>query len=361
MVGDFSFWSGKTVFVTGHTGFKGAWLSFWLTRLGAKVIGYSLAPETNPNLFSLLELGNSFESHLADIRESEKLASVIEGCKPEIVFHLAAQPLVRESYHDPLVTFDTNVMGTANLLQSIRGVQSVKSVVVITTDKVYQNREWEWPYRENDPLGGHDPYSASKACAEIVVSSFRDSFFSGANNSSLRIASARAGNVIGGGDWSANRLIPDLIRSIERSGELIIRNPESTRPWQHVLEPIWGYLLLAQKLYENKKDLEGAWNFGPNPTDNLTVRQILDLAYSVLNREASWQRDASGTNPHEAQQLSLDISKATSRLGWRPLTNAKQGVEMTLSWYERLIGGESAIDICKNQILNYQQLIVESA
>jgi CDP-glucose 4,6-dehydratase len=357
---DFSFWSGKTVFVTGHTGFKGSWLSFWLTQLGAKVVGYSLPPETNPSLFSLLEFGTSIESNIGDIRDATKLPKAIADCQPDIVFHLAAQPLVRESYRDPLATFDTNVMGTANFLAGLRGVTSIKSAVIITTDKVYQNNEWEWPYRENDQLGGHDPYSASKACTEIVISSFRNSFFSGANPDSLSIASARAGNVIGGGDWSADRLIPDLVRSLDDGKGLTIRNPESTRPWQHVLEPLWGYMLLAQRLYENNRDFEGAWNLGPNSTDNLTVRQILDLAYSAMHQAAAWHQDTSGANPHEAQQLRLDISKATTRLGWRPLTNAQQGVEMTLSWYRRLSAGESANDICAEQIADFQKLIVKS-
>jgi CDP-glucose 4,6-dehydratase len=357
---DFSFWNGKTVFVTGHTGFKGSWLSFWLTQLGAKVVGYSLPPETEPSLFKLLSFGSSFVSHIGDIRDAEKLAKAISDCQPDIVFHLAAQPLVRESYRDPLTTFDSNVMGTANFLAGMRGVESIKAAVIITTDKVYQNNEWEWAYRENEPLGGHDPYSASKACTEIVVSSFRNSFFSGVSSDAPDIASARAGNVIGGGDWSEDRLIPDLIRSLDSEENLVVRNPESTRPWQHVLEPLWGYMFLAQSLYEGKGQFEGAWNFGPIASDNLTVRQLLDSAYDTLRRPPSWKVEQSELNPHEAQQLRLDISKAAVRLGWAPVTNAQQAIEMTLSWYRRLSSGESANDICLEQISGFQKLVVGS-
>lgn len=327
--------NGRRVLVTGHTGFKGSWLALWLQALGARVSGISLPPETTPNHWDLLAL--DAQSHLVDIRDAESLRKCVSEINPEIVFHLAAQPLVRRSYQRPLETWSTNVMGTANLLEACRHVQDLGAIVAVTTDKCYENKEWVWGYREVDPLGGHDPYSASKAGSEMVAASYRKSFFSAPGSPLL--ATARAGNVVGGGDWSADRLIPDLVRAREAGNALEIRSPNATRPWQHVLECLSGYLMLGQKLLEGKPEFAEAWNFGPDREGNRQVRQVLD----ALKRkwpESQWQL-GNQPQPHEAQLLHLDSGKAREKLFWRPVWTFDEGIDATAEWYGRWMGQRS--------------------
>ncbi len=324
--------AGRSVFLTGHTGFKGTWLALWLARLGARVTGYALAPCTTPNMFALAGVEETLARHVTgDVRDLAALTAAMQAAAPEIVFHLAAQPLVRRSYRDSPETWSTNVMGTVNLLEAVRACPSVKAVVVVTTDKCYQNREWSWGYRENDALGGHDPYSASKAAAELVVQSYRSSFFSGAGG--VQLASARAGNVIGGGDWSEDRLIPDAARAAEAQQPLRIRNPGATRPWQHVLESLHGYLLLGAALLEQGAQHAEAFNFGPDAPDNVSVGALLER----LQRhwpELHWEVDAAdGAAPHEANFLYLDSSKARRQLGWMPNWDLAACLEHTAEWY----------------------------
>lgn len=319
---------GRRVLLTGHTGFKGSWLALWLQELGAHVTGIALPPESTPNHWSLLEAVDVKDVCL-DIRDAAALAHEMHQAQPDIVFHLAAQPLVRRSYREPLETWSTNVMGTANLLDACRRTKSVRAVVVVTTDKCYENREWPWGYRENDHLGGHDPYSASKAGAELVAASYRSAFFSAPNSPLL--ATARAGNVIGGGDWSEDRLIPDLVRAVGTQRSLEIRSPNATRPWQHVLESITGYLMLGQKLLEDRKEFAQAWNFGPEPEGNRTVADVL----SRLQRhwpEMRWHV-TDQPQPHEATLLYLDSAKAHAQLNWRPVWPIDQALAATAAWY----------------------------
>lgn len=318
---------GRRVLLTGHTGFKGSWLALWLTELGAHVTGVALPPDATPNHWDLLRLG--IPDHRLDIREYHALAKVMKDAQPEIVFHLAAQPLVRRSYRDPLETWSTNVMGTANLLESCRNTESVRAIVVVTTDKCYENREWNKGYCETDRLGGHDPYSASKAAAEIVAASYRSAFFHEANSPLL--ATARAGNVIGGGDWSEDRLIPDLVRAIAAGTELEIRSPQATRPWQHVLESVCGYLLLGQKLLEGRREFAESWNFGPGPEDNRTVEEVLAHLKSHWP-ELAW-KVTDHPRPHEAGLLYLDSTKARARLGWHSVWPLEQALTATADWY----------------------------
>ncbi len=324
-----SFFNQKRVLITGHTGFKGAWLSQLLINMGANVYGYSLAPNTNPNLYSILKLKSKLSAEkISDIRDYETLSNFIQNTSVQIVFHMAAQPLVRDSYDDPLYTFETNVMGTANVLEAIRNCPSVKSVVVITTDKVYENKNLDVAFKESDRLGGHDPYSSSKACAELVVDSYRKSFLNKKINPNCAlIASARAGNVIGGGDWSKDRLIPDIIRSKQQNKTLTIRNPNSVRPWQHVLDPLNGYMLLAKGLYEQKEELACAFNFAPDAQNFITVEQIVKrsgVKYEVVKDNSK----------HETQLLKLDATKAKELLGWRPKIAIDNCLKMTFEWYE---------------------------
>lgn len=328
---------GKRILLTGHTGFKGSWLALWLTELGADVTGVSLPPETQPNHWDLLDL--KIEDHRAEIRDFEAISKIVAETKPEIVFHLAAQPLVRRSYRDPLETWSTNVMGTANVLEACRHTPSVQAIVVITTDKCYENNEWLWGYREIDRLGGHDPYSASKAGAELVAASYRSAFFN--TETSPLLATARAGNVIGGGDWSEDRLIPDLVRATANKESLEIRSPNATRPWQHVLEPLSGYLLLGQKLLEYNNDCAAPWNFGPEPEGNRAVAEILDKL-SLYWPDMHWHMKEKA-QPHEATLLYLDSSKARSQLQWQPVWNIEMTLAKTAEWYRAWLGKESVV------------------
>ncbi len=327
----------KRVLITGHTGFKGSWLALWLSELGAKVTGYALAPETDPSHFALL--GIKINHIEGDIRDRKKLQDVFKAYQPEIVFHLAAQPLVRRSYRDPALTFDTNIMGTVNLLEACRVTSSVRVIVNITSDKCYENQEWVWGYRENDPMGGYDPYSASKGAAEIVTASYRRSFFNnddyGKNHETL-VATCRAGNVIGGGDWSEDRLIPDIVRAIQKGETLQIRSPEATRPWQHVLDALSGYLLLGQKLLEGNTTYADAWNFGPSDTDTLRVRELC-TRFEALWPTARFEWTEEPSTLHEASTLKLDCSKAHTLLQWHGKWSADQTIEKTVEWYRHYI------------------------
>jgi CDP-glucose 4,6-dehydratase len=346
---DAQFWRGKRVLVTGHTGFKGAWLALWLQRLGAEVIGIALPPTTQPSLFALLSDKPWMQSHLCDIRNAQALASLLKIAQPEVVFHLAAQALVRASYQQPLETFETNVMGTANLLDAIRAVDTVRVVVAVTTDKVYQNREWCYPYREEDALGGHDPYSASKAAAEMVIASFRASFLQAAG---VALASARAGNVIGGGDWSADRLLPDAVRAWQAKTPLLIRNPQATRPWQHVLEPLFGYLRLAEQLW-TQPELAGAYNFGPSSHEVASVRQVIELAYSPYEYCVTSYENSSA-QPHEANALALETAKARAVLGLQPRWSLAESVTHTMAWYRAQQAGADARDLCLAEMAAFE-------
>lgn len=340
---DSKFWSGKRVLLTGHTGFKGSWLTLWLRRLGANVTGFALPPPTDPSLYHLAQLHEDSDSVIGDIRDAGLVSRTVANIQPEIVIHMAAQPLVRYSYAHPVETYHTNVLGTAHVLDAIRHVSSVKAVVNVTTDKCYENREWVWGYRENDALGGHDPYSNSKGCAELVTAAFRNSYFHPASygrTHQVAIATARAGNVIGGGDWSEDRLIPDFFRAI-RSGEpLRIRSPKSIRPWQHVLEPLAGYLLLAERLYLNGDAYSDAWNFGPNESDTQTVAWVVNRLSTRWGGGAHWEPDDTVT-PHEAHYLKLDCSKARHRLGWYPKWTLEESLERIVSWHKAHENGEN--------------------
>ena len=353
---DASFWKDKRVFLTGHTGFKGGWFSVWLASMGAKVTGYALAPNTSPNFFDVVGIASLLDkNYIADIRDLSLLKLAMEKANPEIVIHMAAQPLVRHSYEDPLGTFSTNVMGTANVLEVARKIDGVKAIVVVTTDKCYENQEWLWGYRENEPLGGADPYSGSKACAELVTSAYRQSFFSGnVATSNAAVASARAGNVIGGGDWSVDRLVPDALAAFEVNKPLVLRNPLATRPWQHVLEPLSGYLVLAQALFEHGKNFASAWNFGPGDEGNQTVEKVIDALSGAWGNTAKWQQDPQA-QPHEAHLLKLDCSKAHQQLGWVPKWQLKQSIEKIVQWHKAFKTGKDMKAISLEQIKQYLQ------
>jgi CDP-glucose 4,6-dehydratase len=338
---------GKRVLVTGHTGFKGSWLSLWLKHLGAEVVGISLAPDTRPSHWRLLGLESTLQHHELDIRHAAEVASVLRASQPEVVFHLAAQPLVRRSYRDPLETWATNVMGTANLLEACRQTRSLRAILAVTTDKCYENREWAWGYRETDRLGGHDPYSASKAGSELVAASYSRSFFH--TDGAPLLATARAGNVIGGGDWSEDRLIPDLVRAMAAHKSLEIRSPNATRPWQHVLESLSGYLLLGQKLIEGDRNFDGAWNFGPERSGNRTVADVLNRLQTHWP-EMQWHQTAA-PQPHEANWLYLDSAKAHTQLGWQPVWNLDTTLEKTADWYRTF--QSSQITISAKQLSQY--------
>ncbi|MBU0750991.1 MAG: CDP-glucose 4,6-dehydratase [Gammaproteobacteria bacterium] len=344
-----SFWHGRRVFLTGHTGFKGGWLSLWLQNMGAEVHGYALEPPTQPNLFEVARVAEGMASStIADIRDAGALAQTMQRARPEVVFHLAAQPLVRHSYAAPVETYATNVMGTVHLLEAARATPSVRAVVNVTTDKCYENREWIWPYRENEALGGHDPYSSSKACAEIVTAAWRRSFLDAAG---VQIASARAGNVIGGGDWAADRLLPDFLRAMDAGRPLVVRSPGAIRPWQHVLEPLTGYLILAEKLCTEGAVFAEAWNFGPDEADARPVQWIVEMLCSRVPG-ATWHCD-SAPQPHEANTLRLDSAKAHARLGWRPRWDLERALAATLDWHLAWKAGGAMANFCLDQIEAY--------
>jgi CDP-glucose 4,6-dehydratase len=343
------FWFGKHVLLTGHSGFKGSWLALWLTSLGAEVTGVSLPPATTPDLFSLANIGAKLSSHFCDIRDAAALSSIVQTVRPEVVFHLAAQPLVRASYADPIGTITSNVIGSANLLEALRGTDSVRVVIMVTTDKVYQNLEQPYPYREGDALGGHDPYSASKAASEIIIASYRDSFLA---KQGVAVATARAGNVIGGGDWSNDRLIPDAVRAWENGQTLDIRRPLAIRPWQHVLEPLHGYMTLAKHLWCNP-NLAGAWNFGPNPHEASTVRDVVEYARQAYGSGDVRYGDGN-LGPHEAGWLALETSKARLELGLRPKWGLQEAVGRTMSWYKAQRQGANVHTLCLDEISAYE-------
>jgi CDP-glucose 4,6-dehydratase len=326
-------YAGRRVFVTGHTGFKGSWLSYWLTQLGADVTGYALEPPTEPSLFEALDLDGLVRHIIADVRDADRLADELRTARPEVVFHLAAQPIVRESYSQPRATFDTNVMGTVNLLEAVRACDSVAATVVVTSDKCYRNHDDGRPFVEDDAMGGRDPYSASKGCAELVAAAYSESFF---GTGAAGVASARAGNVIGGGDWAPDRIVPDCVRALTAGRPLQVRNPDAVRPWQHVLEPLAGYLLLGAALVGDARAFEGAWNFGPAVEEGaLTVRWVVDQFIEEWG-SGSWLTPEKGApQPHEAHVLSLDSSKAKARLGWAPVWGSTEAVRRTAAWYGR--------------------------
>jgi CDP-glucose 4,6-dehydratase len=350
-----SFWQGKRVFLTGHTGFKGAWLSLWLSKLGAKVTGFALEPPTTPSLFRIASIDEKVISCTGDIRNFDFFSNQVSTAKPEIVIHMAAQALVRESYKNPVDTYATNIMGTVHLLEIIRTVPSVKAAVIVTSDKCYENRERSQAYRENEPMGGYDPYSSSKGCAELATNAYRRSFFNPAvpESSPALIATVRAGNVIGGGDWAEDRIIPDCMKAILENRKIIIRNPDAIRPWQHVLEPLHGYLILAQKLYENGKSYAEPWNFGPDDQDAITVKDLVKKLCDMWKGKAEFTV-SNDAGPHEAHFLKLDSTKARSRLGWKPVWNINRALESITDWYEAFQDGQTMSDVCLKQIEEYE-------
>lgn len=352
---DLNFWQGKKVFITGHTGFKGSWLSLWLQNLQAQITGYALAPHTQPNLFELAAVADNMDHIIGDINDYQSLQQALQATQPEIVFHLAAQALVQHSYQNPIETYATNVMGTVHLLEAVRHCKSVKVVVIITSDKCYENKEWEWSYRENEPMGGYDPYSNSKGCAELVTASYRNSFFNPKDFAAhgKAIASVRAGNVIGGGDWSANRLIPDIMNAFVKNEAVIIRNPDAIRPWQHVLEPLSGYLLLAEKLWQTPTEYVEGWNFGPYESDVKPVHWIVDHLAQRWGNNTQWKLDQN-QHPHEAKYLKLDISKAKQKLGWSPQLNLEQALNYITAWYKAWQLKQDLRHITLSQIQDYQ-------
>jgi len=346
------FWRGKRVFMTGHTGFKGGWLSLWLQAMGAEVHGYALDPPTEPNLFSVAEVGKDMaSSEIADVRDADKLCRAMQAARPEVVFHLAAQSLVRHSYAQPAETYAVNVMGTVHLLDAVLNTPGVKAVVNITTDKCYENREWVWGYRENEPMGGVDPYSSSKGCAELVTSAYRRSFLEPAG---IALASARAGNVIGGGDWAADRLIPDFLRALDADEILKIRSLQAVRPWQHVLEPLAGYLMLAERLCSDGASFAEAWNFGPADMDARSVQWIVERL-AEISKDINWQCDEA-PQPYEANYLKLDSSKARSQLGWHPRWKLVKALDKTVEWHQAWRSGQDMRTTTLTQIAGYQTL-----
>lgn len=350
-------WKGRRVFLTGHTGFKGSWLALWLSRLGAQVRGYALDPCTEPNLFDRASVGNVAEDVRGDVRDFAKLEATVTQFAPEVVFHLAAQPLVRRSYADPIGTYSTNVMGTVHLMEAIRKTPSVRAIVCVATDKCYQNQGWIWPYRESDPLGGYDPYASSKACAEIISAAYRSSFFpiDKLREHHVALATARAGNVIGGGDWSEDRLIPDLIRGFRSKQPVLIRHPDAIRPWQHVLDPLRGYLMLAQQLLAAPAQFSSAYNFGPSDDDIWPVERIANKLASMWGNGASWTRDVV-PSVHEDHVLRLDASKARSELGWKPRLNIETALDWTIAWYRVWNQGDDVAEFTEQQIDEYEQI-----
>ncbi len=346
-----TFWNGKKVFVTGHTGFKGSWLSLWLLKMGAIVKGFALEPNTNPSLFIAAKLSSDMESEIFNILDLKQLTKSMLNFNPDVLIHMAAQPLVRHSYNDPVETYTTNVIGTVNVLEAARKCKNLKSIISVTSDKCYENKEWSWGYRENEPMGGYDPYSSSKGCAELVTSAYRNSFF--ISNDTPNLASARAGNVIGGGDWAEDRLIPDILRSFENNIPVVIRNPMATRPWQHVLEPLAGYMILAEHLFDIGSDYSEGWNFGPNDNDCKSVNWILNKMVEKWGNGVSWIHDKNN-NPHEAGYLKLDCSKAASKLNWRPKWDLEFTLHSIINWHQNYLSGKNIQEECLKEIFNYQ-------
>ncbi|GAA3722719.1 CDP-glucose 4,6-dehydratase [Sphingomonas cynarae] len=343
------FWAGKRVFLTGHTGFKGSWLSLWLQAMGAKVTGFALAPPTSPSLFDVARVADGMTSIIGDIRDAAALEAALVAADPELVLHMAAQPLVRASYDDPVGTYATNVMGTVHLLEAVRRAPSVRACVVVTTDKCYENREWVWGYREDEPMGGYDPYSNSKGCAELVISAYRRSFLTAQG---IALASGRAGNVIGGGDWATDRLIPDILRAVESGSPVMIRNPLAIRPWQHVLEPLSGYLVLAEALCHDAANAAQAWNFGPRDDDARPVQWIVERMCDAWGEGATWTRDES-VQPHEAHYLKLDISKARAGLHWQPRWTLAETLDSIVAWHRAWLAGADMYDYCHGELARF--------
>ncbi|AFY36961.1 CDP-glucose 4,6-dehydratase [[Leptolyngbya] sp. PCC 7376] len=349
-----SFWESKKVLVTGHTGFKGSWLSLLLSHWGADVIGYALKPPSEPSLFYSVQLDELVNSIEGDVRNYDYLKKIIQEHKPDVIFHMAAQSLVLPSYQDPITTYSTNVMGTVNLLEAVRKVGTVKVVVNVTSDKCYKNKEWFWGYRENEEMGGYDPYSNSKGCAELITSAFRDSFFY--QSDSVALASVRAGNVIGGGDWATNRLVPDIVRALVQNEVVTIRSPNAIRPWQHVLEPISGYITLAEKMWSDSQKFSQGWNFGPNDNDVKPVKWITQYLTNAWPTKGAWKLDEEA-QLHEANYLKLDCSKARKILQWKPVMNLEQSLEWIISWYSLYYQREDVREITLEQIQQYCQLV----
>lgn len=343
-------WQGRRVLVTGHTGFKGSWLSLWLHAMGAKVSGLALPAPTEPSLFATAKIDALIDHHIADVRDYAAVRRVIDAVQPEVIFHLAAQPLVRLSYETPVETYASNVMGTVHVLEAARQAGGVQAIVCVTSDKCYDNREWEWPYRESDPMGGHDPYSSSKGCSELVVSAFRKSYF---QSEGPALASVRAGNVIGGGDWAGDRLVPDLVRAFEAGVAPLIRAPDAVRPWQHVLEALGGYIQIAERLVAGDRSFADGWNFGPSDEDTRPVGWIVDRMRAAWSEGAAAPEFDSGPRPHEAGLLRLDISRARNRLGWRPALNLGEAIDWIVDWHKAVGAGEDARTITLRQIAHY--------
>lgn len=357
---DFNFWKGRKVLLTGHTGFKGSMLSLWLAALGADVTGLALEPPTDPSLFTLARVGNAVRSILGDVRNADGVKQTMQETYPEIAFHMAAQPLVRQSYRQPVETYSTNVMGTVNVLEAVRHVGSVRACVVVTSDKCYENREWLWGYRENEPLGGVDPYSSSKACAEIVAAAYRHSYFHPARWAEHRtgLATVRAGNVIGGGDFAPDRLVPDMLRAFAAGKSAVIRRPEAIRPWQHVLDPLAGYMLLAQRLYTDGATFAQAWNFGPAAEDGCSVLSLAKMIASRWGKDTAVVVDSARSTEHEAQELRLDSSRAQSLLGWHPRWDIERAVHESVRWHQALRAGADMHEFTLGQIREYQAIAV---
>lgn len=352
---NYQFWNGRRVFITGHTGFKGSWLSLWLQEMGARVTGYALQPPTSPSLFEVASVADGMTSIIGDVRNPDALLEALLQAQPEVVIHMAAQPLVRYSYDNPVETYSTNVMGVIYLLEAVRRVSSVRAVVNVTTDKCYENKEWVWPYRENEPMGGYDPYSNSKGCSELVTAAYRSSYFNvdKYQEHGVALATARAGNVIGGGDWAADRLIPDIMQAIAHGTAVNIRSPHAVRPWQHVLEPLSGYLTLAEKLVEKGSDFAQAWNFGPRQEDAQPVQWIVEYLTRLWGDGASWKLDQD-PQPHEATYLKLDIAKAASLMNWTPRWDLARTLESIVAWQKSYQSGDDMRRLTLEQIAAYQ-------
>lgn len=352
---DRAFWKAARVFLTGHTGFKGSWLSLWLSELGAQVTGYALQPPTTPSLFELAGVERRLNHTLGDVRDLRALHRALDTAHPDIVIHMAAQSLVRPSYEDPVATYETNVMGTVHLLEAVRALKCVKAILIVTSDKCYEIREWPWGYRENDHLGGHDPYSNSKGCAELVTAAYRRSFFESDPDATktIAVASARAGNVLGGGDWAKDRLMPDIFRALSSDEPPEIRNPRAVRPWQHVLEPLSGYLVLLERLVRNGSKFADAWNFGPPEENAKPVAHVVDRIFELWGRESSWCQTRT-PQPHESGILKLDCSKARSLLGWRPQWDLEETLQATVAWYRAYADGKNTLPLILEQIAAYE-------